>query len=270
VSWQDDLPSIPTERIRDAVMDEGARRVHRRRLVVGGSLSLAIVLLAGLAAVSMRRDNQTHVSTRPVATTAPQPLAVDAQGSSSISGAVTVGGTPLAGATVTVSSDPCCVNRYAYTGADGRYAVHDLPAAKYTVGFTKGGARSSWYDNKPTATDATPVTLAEGETRTGIDGMLIAGASISGRVTSQTGAPLAGIWVYFNGTSDYGKVETGADGTYVINDVPPGDYTIQFDPGPPHLPYIPEYYNDKTATADHLHLVDGQHVTGIDGVLASA
>ena len=78
--------------------------------------------------------------------------------------------------------------------------------------------------------------------------------------------------MYFNGQQDYGHVETRADGTYSISDIPPGDYTLQFDPGPPKLPYIPEYYNNKaeTATADHIHLVDGQQVTGIDAALTSA
>ena len=91
-------------------------------------------------------------------------------------------------------------------------------------------------------------------------------------MTSESGAPIAGIWVYFDDGPYYGHVETAADGTYLIGDLPPGDYTLQFDPGPPRLPYIGEYYNDKpeTGKADRVHVVDGDQRTGVDATLASA
>src|SRR5205823_14198890 len=126
-----------------------------------------------------------------------------------------------AGASGRVAIGPCCVTRYAGAGADWRYSVTGLPAGTYAVEFSRG-ARSSWYNDKSSFMDADRVTLAEGEQRGGIDGTLIAGTSIAGRVTSDGGAPIAGIWVYFNGPH-YGHVETSADGTYLISDLPPGD-----------------------------------------------
>jgi len=273
MSWRDDLPPIPADRIRDAVTDEGTRRVRRRRIQIGSGFSVVLVLLVALAAVALQNNDPkpTSIASNGTTTTVPQQLPPDAQGSSAISGRVTVAGRPGAGATVEVSYQPCCVHGTAYAAADGTYAITGLPAGTYIVGFVKGG-RSSWYDQKTTAADADRVTLAAGEQRTGIDGTLIAGAGISGKVTSESGVPLAGIWVYFNGQRDYGKVETAADGTYAIEDVPAGDYTLQFDPGPPHLPYIGEYYNNEpqSAKADHIHLDDGDHRTGVNAALASA
>jgi hypothetical protein len=281
VSWRNDLPPIPADRIKDGVIAEGARRVHRRRVLLGSGVSVAVLVIAGLAAVSLRHDgrDRTTIAAASIPTTAlqgppdTQSMPADAQGSSGVSGVVTVGGRPLAGATVTVSLGigGCCVTRYAYTGADGRYSVTGLPAATYIVGFSAGGARNIWYNDKSNAGEADHITLADGERRSGIDGTLIAGASIAGRVTSTSGAPIAGVWVYFNGQQDYGKVETAADGTYLISDIPPGDYTMQFDPGPAHLPYIGQYYKNKpeTAKADHIHLADGDHRTGVDASLVT-
>jgi hypothetical protein len=274
MSWRDDLPPIPAERLRDAVMNDGPLRVRRRRQRLGAGASLAVLVVAGLAAVALQQGSPkpTSIAANGTTTTVARELPPDAQGSSGISGRVTVSGRPGAGVTVDVSYEPCCLYRSAYAAADGTYAITGLPAGSYRVGFSDGGAGSRWYDDKPTATDADRVTLADGEQRTGIDGALIAGAGISGRVTSQSGVPLAGVWVTFNGQHDYGKVETGADGRYSIDIVPPGDYTIQFDPVPPHLPYIGEYYNNKpeTGKADRIHLEAGDHRTGVDAALLPA
>ena len=72
--------------------------------------------------------------------------------------------------------------------AGRRYAITGLPAGTYKVEFSRG-ARTRWFNDKPSFGDADFVTLGEGQQRTGIDGSLIAGARISGRVTSESGAP---------------------------------------------------------------------------------
>jgi hypothetical protein len=251
------------------------RRVPRRVAVVVSGVAAAIALaVVGVNVLGRNTQTSTQVAVQP-----PQPqippgtdqgptVPPDAQGSSAITGAVTVGGRPLKGADVRVAIEPCCLYREAFTGEDGRYSITGLPAGGYHVSFTKG-ARISWYRDKLNFGESDVVTVDDGQQLSGVDGVLIAGSTISGRVANQRGAPIVGLWVYFDGPS-YGKVETDAGGKYAINDLPPGDYTVRFDPGPANLPYTGQYYNDKpqTSQADRIHLDDGGQRTGVDAVLA--
>ena len=52
-------------------------------------------------------------------------------------------------------------------------------------------------------------------------------ASVSGVVRDSAGQPMAGAYVtVVSGTQGYTSFTTGADGTYLINGLPPGDYTL--------------------------------------------
>jgi hypothetical protein len=260
--------------------EQRAASVRRRRLfsvratlLISGAVAALALAIVGASVLGHRSDHGTRVAAAPPTTplhpsgTGPT-VPPDAQGSSAITGVVTVGGRPLKGANVRVAIEPCCLYREAFTGEDGSYSITGLPAGKYAVSFGKG-ARLSWYHDMQTFGDADLVVLSGGEHRSGINGVLLAGSSISGRVTSLAGAPIGGVWVYFDGPR-YGKVETDAAGTYAISDLPPGDYTVRFDPGPAKLPYIGEYYNNKpeTSKADRIHLEDGSQRTGVDAALA--
>ncbi|WP_181038463.1 S-layer family protein [Arthrobacter sp. ZGTC131] len=120
-------------------------------------------------------------------------------------------------------------------GADGAYKVTGLPAGTYKVQFSgnSGGSLDQWYAGASSEATATPVTLAAGEDRTGIDAILVKGASISGKVTAPAGVNPASIQatVYQAGGTNPNYVASSSvndDGTYKVAGLPSGSYKVQF------------------------------------------
>ena len=62
MSWQDDLPPIPTERLREAARTAGAARLRRRRLAVGAATGLAMVLIIAVAVPLIGDDGSRPTS----------------------------------------------------------------------------------------------------------------------------------------------------------------------------------------------------------------
>jgi len=180
------------------------------------------------------------------------PITVTLQRGGAISGAVLgVGAAPVQGAFV-VAHDGT-YGGSAGTGADGRFEIIGLPSSTYAISVFIGSASPDYVTarNAATATVTAPnATLAGNIT-------LSIGSSISGRVTAQdTGAPLQNIPVVLyrpdgslalTGTGG----ATGADGTYVIRGVAPGNYRIGFNTpqasyyNPDGSEYVPEYFNNQ-------------------------
>ena len=81
---------------------------------------------------------------------------------------------------------------------------------------------------------ATPITLAAGATRTGVDASLTGGGSITGRVLDGAGAPAAGVHV--DAHTDGGALvtrsaRTDSTGTYTITGLSSGSYQLTaYDP----------------------------------------
>jgi hypothetical protein len=120
-------------------------------------------------------------------------------GTATISGTVTQAGTdaPLQAAAVTVT-DADGHSWTANANPTGGYTASSLPASTYTVRFSATGQVTQWYSNAATEGDATPVVLADGEARTGVDAALdTATPAITGTLTdSSTGDPVAGVCVF--------------------------------------------------------------------------
>jgi hypothetical protein len=122
------------------------------------------------------------------------------------------------------------------TGRHGTYRISGLPAGRYRVSFSpcSGSSRyaEQWYRDKASQLQATDVTVRAGKTTPGIDGRLVLGGTISGRVTGQAGNPLRGICVLAAGQSGgpVGLAVTGKAGTYTIGDLASGRYTVEFSP----------------------------------------
>lgn len=163
--------------------------------------------------------------------------------------------------------------------AVGAYSFTNLSAGMYLIHFdpqsVAGAFLDEWYDNKPDLASATPVTVAEGSTTTGIDATLAPGARISGHVTAaDTAAPLQSVTVriYDLAGNRVGYTSTDAAGAYTISPgLPSGSYKIYFS-SPSGKAYLAEYYADKgdLASADAVAVVAPATRSGVDAALAPA
>ncbi|KRC39978.1 hypothetical protein ASE15_19280 [Oerskovia sp. Root22] len=136
----------------------------------------------------------------------------------SLTGTVTAGGTGVPGAVVTFTG-PGGATGSAVTGADGTYRFDQLPTGPYTVsvappaGFTVDG------------TGARAVTVGSDDV-TGVDFALARPGAIGGTVTDDQGAPVPGAEVLVSGPDGDVPLTTDDAGTYFVDGLPPGDYTI--------------------------------------------
>lgn len=90
--------------------------------------------------------------------------------------------------------------------------------------------------------------------------------SISGRVTSEAGAPLAGVAVTASAYRSYGRATTGPDGRYRIDGLAATPHTVQFSDST--NVYRGEYYDDAWwQDARPVPVVVGEETAGIDAAL---
>lgn len=159
------------------------------------------------------------------------------------------------------------------SGSDGRYVL-TVTAGEYRVEFEpfEGAFIAQYYDNVDQWWKATPVTVAVGETRTGVDADLGIGGRITGTVRlSDGGAPAPQVevcaWEALGMTHSGGCSLTAADGTYAIDRLARANYTIEFSP-PAESGLRTEFWNDKESWGEDMVAVPGDvTVAGIDAYL---
>ncbi|MFN8466891.1 MAG: carboxypeptidase-like regulatory domain-containing protein [Caldilineaceae bacterium] len=130
---------------------------------------------------------------------------------------------------------------YSTLDGDMQYAIQGLPPGTYHI----CGASGDWYAGNPPCYDhigggmawGTDVALASGSVMTGVNLVthgLQDAATISGTVTDRLGAPLSGVRVSAmafssgEGLLEAAAAETDAAGSYRLEDLPAGDYVVQF------------------------------------------
>ncbi len=180
----------------------------------------------------------------------------------------------------------------AWTGEDGHYAITGLPAGEYEVQFNppyESGYAPQLYDGKDSIQEADPVSVSLGETASGIDAALEAGATVAGTVTGALGGePVQGVEVcaeeegegerfyydyyyygYYYGYYNHICAHTGEDGHYAITGLPAGDYTVRFSPPSGEYGYLTQYYDGKESLeeADPVSVSLGETASGIDAEL---
>jgi len=190
-----------------------------------------------------------------------------------ISGRVTSEyGDPLAGLWV----DACEYDTESYcssaeTNEDGYYSIL-LPPGEYWVQVS---VEQDWigqvYDVDPQDGVPDRVAVIVGEDTAGIDFELLAAGTISGRVTSEYGDPLAGLWVdacEYDNQSYCGSAETDDDGYYSIL-LPPGEYWVQIFP---ETDWIGKVYDvdPQDGEPDRVAVMVGEDTAGIDFELLAA
>ena len=196
-----------------------------------------------------------------------------------ISGRVTDGqGNPLHLAIVTAYNANAGQASYAYTDADGHYAILRLRTANYGIGFcppTGNTLGREWYGGGSSFAGVRPVAVTAGATTSGIDAALEEGAYVSGRVADAGDNPIQGVQVTAHDVSGIAlqSAVTQADGTYLIGRLPGGSVKILFNAVPCFAGnYFSEWYTDKRSVgeADPVLVTVGQTTTDIDAVLSPA
>jgi len=179
----------------------------------------------------------------------------------------------------------------AMTRKDGSYTLSGLPAGEYRIGFVPAAfiynLLNQFYDHKSEPAEADLLAIAAGETKTGIDADLEAGAEIHGTVYSATTeTPLSRVGVcalFFEEVlaTWFPKecVPTSASGRYKLLALPTDSYKVVFSPEFKEFGFEEEegeddgfftqYFDRKStlAEANLLTLTAPQVRAGIDGFL---
>jgi hypothetical protein len=155
--------------------------------------------------------------------------------------------------------------RVAQTNDLGQFRIYGLPPADYYVSATlrsggldimemelmvsgastsagptasapKSGYAPTYYPGTPNVAEAQRITIAAGQESPSADFALVAVrlAKVSGIVIASDGKPLEGSQVSavpanrdFSGPLGQSSARTAKDGSFTLNSVPPGDYTLQ-------------------------------------------
>ncbi|GAA1231208.1 hypothetical protein JOF42_000515 [Microbacterium phyllosphaerae] len=134
-----------------------------------------------------------------------------------LSGAVRANGTGVAGVVITASSGGDVVT--AVTDASGAYRFPRLPSGEYEVtmttpdGYTATGPVSRTED-----LDATDVA--------NVDFELARSGALAGVVRTEGGAPVSGVVITVGTDEGSQQLTTDADGSYGLDDLSPGTYTL--------------------------------------------
>ena len=169
----------------------------------------------------------------------------------SVTGKVTLGssaGKPLAGMCVYASNADGSVSAQAATGPHGNYRVIGLGGGSYQLQIGPGCSNNGNY----TTTYLSASTTA-GKQTSGVNAVLLPGATISGTVTDRKGRPVPGMCIEIDQTSgptvaeSLGGSATADDGSYVVNQLSAGTYEIGFATGCGNSAnYAPYWYDNQT------------------------
>ena len=177
-------------------------------------------------------------------------------------------GHPIKGICVLVQSagKPFAREFIAASGRNGGYAVRGLPAGRYDLSFGPGcGNNGNYlYQNYSRAVRASLARVTRH-----IDAYLQPGAVLTGSVTrALDGRRLPGICVFVD--DGFAVGETTRDGSYSINQIPPGgDNIVEFENCGQAGSYAPQYYRDQAseAAAATINFRGGQVIAGIDAAM---
>lgn len=167
---------------------------------------------------------------------------------------------------------------YASTGADGSYTL-DVADGDYRLQFQSTAPGSNlvaeYWQDAADLTSATTVTVDGGAAITGIDPVLSDGATVSGVVTDDAGAPVRGVSVQATSVSGWSSFAIGltdASGAYQVAGLRAGTYNIKFVPMADSGPVAGEWYDDAASQAEAtpVTVTAGGAASGIDAVLSVA
>jgi len=166
----------------------------------------------------------------------------------------------------------------AFSAPNGRYAISGLDTASYVVSFSIAGCGNPGnlapqvYKASSSFAGATAVPVKLGKSTTGIDAHLLSGGIISGAVKNTAGSALGGICVKADGSLVSVDTTTEPNGTYAIDGLSSGTYTVSFSTGCGNDGnFLFQYYKGKAnlGTASAVRVTAGKLTPGIDATLAA-
>jgi hypothetical protein len=198
----------------------------------------------------------------------------------SVSGTVTDGTNPIAGAVV-IAYDHDMLNHFlqnplgiAMTDAYGNYTL-PLSSGSYTIRAKAAGYAAEWYNDKYNMLAADTVTVTAPDDTPDIDFALDEGGTISGNVNDGAD-PIAGALVIifdFDQMVDdgvmfvYDIAYTDENGDYTTAGVPEGEYAVRAIA----IGYASEWYDDiyDRRDADAVEVTGTNNTPGIDFILGA-
>ena len=178
-----------------------------RRFAYGMARTALAAALWSTAAEGQQTAPPSQLPAQPPSTTQPGAPPRAVTGTGQINGLIRSASDdrPIARARVSVVSEALPEPRVTISGADGRYAIGELPGGAYIVSATRTGYAPQTYGQGRTIT-GTPVAVADGQ-QAAVDLTLTPGGYILGRVFDEDGTPFAGAEV----EALISRFEAGAD-----------------------------------------------------------
>ena len=153
---------------------------------------------------------------------------------------------------------------FSITASDGSYKLVGLTTGRYRIVYS----RCRNHGNEPPAIRRVKLTL--GGTISGFNVVLPVGAIVSGVVTDGHGNPAPGVCVDVNGRHSGNGTQTRSDGSYAVDALTTGSYTVAFSGGCGNAgSFSLQYYNGQTnqGSASPVHATAGQTTAGIDATM---
>jgi hypothetical protein len=203
----------------------------------------------------------------------------DAESTGSISGTVSGGSAPVCVLVLDATGQAVAS---AASDDNGAYTVDQVPSGSWTVEFVPdNGCLGSdtaeaiqYYSRASTPATATPVSVSTGHSTSGIDGALVAGATIAGTVRDGGLSARPGVCVVLEDTAGRPVLRqpTDTDGDYRLTQLPPGRFILEFvddDCAGQPAHYAPSYYPAASTPSDAqvIELHAGESVGPMDAIL---